>query len=541
MKTMNYLVNKMLMGVVTVGTFAFVFTACSDNDIIDDKNPVADDKQSARQELLEPLALNFFDFDHTNDVQIMNADTTMISVSKAYAEKMGIHSFVNHPTGVWQGQNQRPFHVRATSEKDNGDRIELKVVKVGIGEFLVGRSIGLDTRMYINENAAVTRGANGDLSSRYTDEENFIHPLGVRVIYRDCEPNGLTRGMDGYDSEYFTAEQLLGMDDTRGLWSWIKKAANTVKDAATGAWSGHYFTIDKKGNIINIETEIKADPKFGSEGDTLNVHIKAPAALNLNYKFYLDVDRDYAVVPILNKFDAGVDGRFTFKPQITIGFDKKKKLAEVKKEIWNFTAFSFTFAIGPVPFWVDVNPSMYMKFDADVKGSFYGGVKYEYDRTFKGGVRYQKEWQAYGETEEVTNKLTFITPTTSFKAEAGIGLFLGVDLIIDKVAGPKIAIGPKISTEAELQIAPLEDKPIKFNADVKAGVYADMGAKLKLWKFDIADWNTSIKLVPEKTLWEYAYPKDKKSDDPVAKVLDAASEAIVSARNTTKDALLGNK
>ena len=460
--------EKMFMNILTLGMIAVVLTACSDEfDALDDKAP-ANEKQSDRKELLEPLALNFFDYIKSNDVQILNADTTMISVSKAYAEKMGIHSFVNHPTGVWQGQNQRPFHVRATSEKDNGDRIELKVVKVGIGEFLVGKSIGLDTRMYINENAAVTRGANGDLSSRYTDEENFIHPLGVRVIYRDCEPNGLTRGMDGYDSEYFTAEQLLGMDDTRGLWSWIKKAANTVKDAATGAWSGHYFTIDKKGNIINIETEIKADPKFGSEGDTLNVHIKAPAALNLNYKFYLDVDRDYAVVPILNKFDAGVDGRFTFKPQITIGFDKKKKLAEVKKEIWNFTAFSFTFAIGPVPFWVDVNPSMYMKFDADVKGSFYGGVKYEYDRTFKGGVRYQKEWQAYGETEEVTNKLTFITPTTSFKAEAGIGLFLGVDLIIDKVAGPKIAIGPKISTEAELQIAPLEDKPIKFNADVKS-------------------------------------------------------------------------
>ena len=504
MKTMNNLVNKMFMSIVTVGTFTFAFTACSDDDVLNDKNPVANDKQSTPKELLEPLALNFFDYNNPNDVQIMNADTTMISVS-------------------------------------NGDRIELKVVKVGIGEFLVGKSIGLDTRMYVNENANVTRGANGDLSSRYTDAENFIHPLGVRVIYRDCEPNGLTRGMDSYESEYFTAEELLGMDDTRGLWSWIKEKVSDVKDAVSSAWRGHYFTIDKNGNIINIETEIKADPKFGSEGDTLNVHIKAPAALNLNYKFYLDVDRDYAVVPILNKFDAGVDGRFTFKPQITIGFDKKKKLAEVKKEIWNFTAFSFTFAIGPVPFWVDVNPSMYMKFDADVKGSFYGGVKYEYDRTFKGGVRYQKEWQAYGETEEVTNKLTFITPTTSFKAEAGIGLFLGVDLIIDKVAGPEIAIGPKLSAEAELKIAPIEDKPIKFNAEVKAGVYADMGAKLKLWKFDIADWNTSIKLVPEKTLWEYEYPKDEKSDDPVAKVLDKASEAIVSARNTTKDALLGNK
>ena len=360
MKTMNNLVNKMFMSIVTVGTFTFAFTACSDDDVLNDKNPVANDKQSTPKELLEPLALNFFDYNNPNDVQIMNADTTMISVSKAYAEKMGIRSFVDHPTGVWQGQNQRPFHVRATSEKENGDRIELKVVKVGIGEFLVGKSIGLDTRMYVNENANVTRGANGDLSSRYTDAENFIHPLGVRVIYRDCEPNGLTRGMDSYESEYFTAEELLGMDDTRGLWSWIKEKVSDVKDAVSSAWRGHYFTIDKNGNIINIETEIKADPKFGSEGDTLNVHIKAPAALNLNYKFYLDVDRDYAVVPILNKFDAGVDGRFTFKPQITIGFDKKKKLAEVKKEIWNFTAFSFTFAIGPVPFWVDVNPSMFM-------------------------------------------------------------------------------------------------------------------------------------------------------------------------------------
>ncbi len=534
MNTKKNLVKTMFMSILTAGTFTFALTACSDDDILSDINRGAEEEKTTRGQLLEPLALNFFDYINPNDVQILNADTTMISVSKAYADKMGIRSFVDHPTGIWQGQNNRPFHVRAVSEKTNGDRIELKVERAGIGEFMVGRRVGLDTRLYVNDNANVTRGADGDLSTRYTDDENFIHPLGVRVIRRDGEPTGLTRGMDSYESEYYSAEELLGMNDTRGLWDWVKNAANTVKEAVQQAWRGHYFTIDEKGNIINVETMIKADPKFGENGDTISVHIKAPAALNLNYKFYLDVDRDYAVVPILNKFDAGVDGRFTFKPQVTIGFDKKKKLAEVKKEIWNFTAFQFTFAIGPVVFWVDVNPSMYIKFDANVTGSFYGGFKYEYDRTFKTGLTYSSGWDAYGESKEVKNEISFITPTTSCKLDAGLGFFLGVDLIIDKLAGPTIAIGPKVKAEAELKVAPMEDKPINLKAEVKAGVYADLGAKLKVWKFTLGDWNTSIKLMNEKSLWKYDYPKDKKADDPIAKVLDIASEKIRDARDNVK-------
>jgi hypothetical protein len=299
--------------------------------------------------------------------------------------------------------------------------------------------------------------------------------------------------------------------------------------------------VNKSGNVINLKSELKKDIKYGSGKDTITVHVKAPVAFDLNYKLYIDCGRKKVVVPYLRGFDANINGSFSFKPEVTIGFEKKVKLLEQKTKICDFTAFSFKFTIGPVPFWVDVNPNMYIKFDATVGGAFYGGFKYEYEKTFKAGITHSNGFKGYGSTEVKKDEFTFITPRGTFSADAGVALMLGVDLIIDKVAGPKIAIGPKISTEAELQIAPLEDKPIKFNADVKAGVYADMGAKLKLWKFDIADWNTSIKLVPEKTLWEYAYPKDKKSDDPVAKVLDAASEAIVSARNTTKDALLGNK
>ena len=542
MTTKKNLVKTMFMNILTAGVFAIAFTACSDDfDAVSDSNAASNPQQATRQEILEPLGLNFFDYDTSSDVQILNADTTKIGVSKALAEKLGISSFVNHPTGIWLGTDQHPFHVRATNERTEGDRIILDVVKAGIGEFLIGKRVGLDTRLFINENAALTRGGSGDLSSRYTDNDGFIHPIGVRIIHRDCEPTDLTRSMDAFESEYYTAEELLGMNNTRGIIDWIEDRIDDISEAAKKAWRGHYFTIDEKGNIISINTEIKADPKFGSNGDTLNVHIKAPASLNLNYKFYLDVDRDYAVVPILNKFDAGVEGRFAFKPQITIGFDKEKKLAKVKKNIWNFTAFSFSFTIGPAVFWVDVNPSLYMKFDANVKGSFYGGVKYEYERTFKGGVRYTNKWAAYGETEEVKNQVSFITPTTAFKAEAGIGLFLGVDLIINKLAGPTIAIGPKLSANAELKIAPLEDKPINFNAEVKAGVNAEMGAKLKVWEFELGDWSTELELVPEKSLWSYKYPTDQKADDPLAKVLDIASDGIRSARDYTKENMLGIK
>lgn len=533
----NNAVNTMLISILTIGTFSFAFTACSDELDAIDKAPSADDQKSNRKQLLEPIALNFFDFDKSDDVQILNADTTLISVSKAYAEKMGIRSFVDHPTGVWQDKNLRPFHVRATSERLNGDRYELTVQRAGIGEFLAGKGIGLDTRFFINEDANLTRGANGDLSSRYTDSEGYIHPIGVRITHIDAEPSAFTRGIDSYESEYFTAEELLGVNDTRGFLDFFKNIGSSIVDIAKKAVGGHYFTIDKNGNIINIETTIKADPSFGCNGDTINVHIKAPAQLNLNYKFYLDVDRDYLVVPILNKFEAGVDGRFAFKPQITIGCDGEKKLANVKREFWKFNAYSFTFFIGPVPFWVDVQPSMYLKFDAAFKGSLYTGFKYEYERTFKGGVRYLNNWDAYGETNEVKNEFTIIPPTASCKAEAGLGLFLGVDLIIDKVAGPTIAVGPKISAEAEMKVAPTKDKPIDFNAEFKAGIYAEMGAKLKFWEFKIADWNTTIRLVPEKSLLKYEYPSDNPSDDVVTKTLDLASETIRKNRDNVKDVL----
>ena len=117
---------------------------------------------------------------------------------------------------------------------------------------------------------------------------------------------------------------------------------------------------------------------------------------------------------------------------------------------------------------------------------------------------------------------------------------LGVDILIDKCAGPKLAIGPKVKAEAEMTFAPLdEQKPLSFEASLKAGIYADLGVQLKFWKINVAEWNTTFNMVPEKKLWGYEYPKDmdSKKNDPVTKVLDAATKMIQEAQQQAKNAL----
>ena len=503
MTTKKNLVKTMFMSILTAGIFGFVFTSCNDDELIDNSSASLEaEGASSSGEILSPIALNYYDYINSNDVEILNADTTKISVSKALADKLGITSFVDHPTGIYQDRDLRPFHRRAVKEQLVGDRYILEVVPSGLGEFLIGKQVALSTQFYINESVAQTRGSGVDNTARYTDAEGCIHPTGVHIIHRSEVPESLTRGdagLDDYSSEYYSAEELLagGGASTRGI------------------TSGDYFKIDKKGTIMNMQGEFKADKKLGDGGDTINIHVKAPYEVKLGYKFFLDVDREYCVVPVLNKFDAGVDGKFMIKPEVLIGYDKKLKFADEKIKLYTFDAYRFTFHICGVPFWVDVCPNIYMKFGANVSGAFYGGFRYHYERTFQAGVSYDNGWTGSGDTKLIANKLTFITPRTKFEAEASCGLFLGADLVVDGVVGPSISVGPKISANAKLEIAPFDAKqPITFNASLKAGVYAEMAAKLKLWKFDITEWRSKpINLVPEKEFWSYQYPKSAEENN----------------------------
>ena len=557
MTTKKNLVKQVLMSIVTAGIFSFSFSlaSCSDDELVDNGLGVeTSHEQDYNGPLLEPYGLSFYDFETTEDVMILNADTTQISVSKALADKLGIASFVGHPMGIWDNPEHRAYLRRATSEKIEGDRYILQVTQSSIAEVLNGndKEYKLSTEVYVNTDPATTRtraleNNTPEYAARYIDEKNVIHPMAVTFRRAQGDQSGLTRSATAEQGLYGTylPEQMLGIQDngdTRGWSSWWKKVkkvfgsvTNVFEDLAAGTaewfkkqtqelekWLNKNTEYDinwsSKNTLINIDSSLekKIPIQMGEDSsDTINVYVNAPVNFNLNYTLVLQADGSVVRLPNLKRFEASVDGRFKFEPEVRIGFDGKLELPEDKQKLKlvEFDGITIVFTIGYVPFSVDFNPSVFLKFDASLEGKATMGVKYELDSWFKGGILYEGHGDPkdISDSEVTKSKVSFLTPTAEFTAKTGVGLMFGCDIIIDKLAGPEIAVGPKLQAQAGLTIAPFEKKKVDFNASVDFGLVGEVGAKIKVWKWELAEWHTDLDFGLNWNIFKY--PKDNSNGD----------------------------
>ena len=558
MTTKKNLVKSMLMSIVTAGIFSFSFalTSCSDDELVDNGLGVeTSHEQDYNGPLLEPYGLSFYDFETAEDVTILNADTTQISVSKALADKLGIASFVGHPMGIWDLPEHRAYLRRATKEKLEGDRYILQVIPSSISEVLAGndKEYKLSTELYVNTDPASTRtraieNNTPEFAARYIDEKNVIHPIAITFRRAEGDQRALTRNAAAENGIYGTylPDQLLGLQDdpaTRGLdddiWNFIKKGAEAVgnwfKDIAVGTaewfkaqakamekWlkenTQYDINWDKRNTLINIDSKVetKVPIQLGEDSkDTINVYVEAPVKFNLNYTLFLQADGSVVEKPNLRRFEASVDGRFNFEPEIRLGFDGKLELPDDKQKIdlVELDGITVVFNIGYVPFCVDFNPSLYLKFKAEVEGKATMGVKYEFDSWFKGGIKYDGYGDPKGisESKVTKSKVSFIKPTAEFNASAGVGLMFGCEMIIDKLVGPELAVGPQLKADAGLTLTPFEKDPVNFEASVDFGLTGEVGAKLKVWKWEIAEWNVDLDFGLNWNIFKY--PKDNSNGD----------------------------
>ncbi len=240
--------------------------------------------------------------------------------------------------------------------------------------------------------------------------------------------------------------------------------------------------------------------------------------------------------PNLRRFEASVDGRFNFEPEVRLGFNGKLELPKDKQKIdlVELDGITVVFYIGYVPFCVDFNPSLYLKLKAEVEGKATMGVKYEFDSWFKGGILYEGYGDPRGisESKVTKSKVSFIKPTAEFNASAGVGLMFGCEMIIDKLVGPELAVGPQLKADAGLTLTPFEKDPVNFEASVDFGLTGEVGAKLKVWKWDIAEWNVDLDFGLNWNI--YKYPKDnskgnknaenRSNDDEVQKNIEEINE-----------------
>ena len=498
MKKNSVLVKQVLMSIVTAGIFSFSFalTSCSD-DVNDLSTPGGEFETSTPGDYsqYEPYGLTYHNFDGEDDVQIMNADTTEIAVKKSLADKLGITNFENHPIGIWDSPSHLAYGRKALEQQLVGDTYILKVGKVTTAELIGDKAAQISTDLYVNNDAqaVATRAADNDIpefAAKYVDENNMVHPAAI--LYTDPY---------GYDKDYHVDGDMPSASATRAAQSGEYQYVTPEELLKDTRASIH-------PRILSIDSELEFDKKFQlgkCEGDSINVAGKIPVEFNLNYFLTLNGGIKWKGIlpyPTIKKFETGFDGNFGFHPEFTIGFSKEFKLPEDKEKVKlaSFRGYTFTFVIGVIPVAVTVNPNLYLKFDASVKGSAHLKCKYDYSNRFKAGCRYEGKWSTFKEFEELENEFTMFQPELEFSAEAGVGLFLAADVKIYDVAGPEIGVGPRLGAEASININP---NGIDWNAEVKLTVQAWAGAKIEILGYELAEWHETFDIVGPWTLLKF--------------------------------------
>ena len=114
MKKNSVMVKSVLMSMITAVAFVFGFASCSDEDPMANESMNPEMEQAYDGPALKSLGLNYQDFVAEGDVTILDADTTQISVSKAFADKLGIKSFAGHPMGIWESMDNDSYMCKAT-------------------------------------------------------------------------------------------------------------------------------------------------------------------------------------------------------------------------------------------------------------------------------------------------------------------------------------------------------------------------------------------------------------------------------------------
>jgi hypothetical protein len=523
MKKHLVMVKKVLMSIATAIVFAFGFTSCTDDDVVDNtqKNQAAN---GAKAELLEAYGLTYQNFINADDVMILDADTTQLSVSKAYAEKMGISSFVNHPMGIWQKVDCLPYIRKATAQKTVGDRYILDVVPATMSEIVGDKKVDLQTDIYVNKdaNAVKTRAAADNIpeyAAKYVDDNNVVHPAVVLMT----DPYGYDKDVH-YEGEQPSAAQTRAAQS--GEYQYL-----TAEEIAAGQtrWSTNL-------RLLNVNTELSKTVKFAAKNskDSLEVEVGGEIDFGLNYFLTIEggIKWNWCVPsPYVKKFETGVDGHFDLDSKVMFRFKKEFDLEDkLKCDLAKFPGYTFTFFIGPIPVAITISPNMFVKMDGKVSGCVEMGFTYKYGNKFKGGVSYDNgKWDTIKGFEETANKFDIIPAQVNFSLETGVGLYLGADILVYGAAGPEFAVGPRLG--GKLQIEGIPFKAPKEVADlyniegmINLTINAVVGAKLKVLGYELAETHFTIPLLKDKDGWVlFKFPFDPEKDE-VHKSPDAKKE-----------------
>ena len=115
-----------------------------------------------------PKLSTIFDFINPNDVEILNADTTQIRVSRAYLDEIKTKVNKNDVLSIWRSIDTPPFIRKVSNVSANGKDAILTTTQGTLADLIEHGDFKLSTELYVNY------GEKG-LKNRYS-KDGVYHP-----------------------------------------------------------------------------------------------------------------------------------------------------------------------------------------------------------------------------------------------------------------------------------------------------------------------------------------------------------------------------
>lgn len=481
--------RKLLKFSVVMTSLLILMSAC------EKQNPEVGPSQPERK---EPFVMTYEDFITPDDVQIISPDTTRISVSSAYAEKMGITDFNDRAVTIWRSINTIPFVRIITDAKVEQERVVLTTVKGEFCDMFENLEMSLDTDIYVNRDYVRSVGTRSgtsaeveDVSQKYMDEEGIYHPAVV-IFEEDSDIMLDMQTRTGSTKNYFTAEEFLENNFSFNV-------INVDSD----------FEIDLTYPLKKEEEDDNDDDEKTDDEASVKAHLQGKVGVEALFSAYANVDVSWFS---LKKFESGVKGNTELSAKLAVGI--QGKLAKSwEKRIMRIGKVTSVFWVGLVPVPYTIESSIKQKVSAEATGTVDVYASAMYQRGFEKGCRYEPGSGWCDTSKEGTSSKGFsfdgVKGTAEVEAQAGI--FFEVGIYLAGSAGPKLSVGPSLSAGASVSAA-IGGEEINVEGEVGAyaGISGELGCEFKILGYKVAEWSTEfdilkITLFEGSFAWTYTY------------------------------------
>lgn len=450
----------------------FAFSSCSD----DTEENKETEKGGNVKESHNVVVLSYDKFLEEDDVEIIQSDTSVISVSMEYLDVNDIDVTVGDeqvPLVVWRSVNTVPFVRNITKAEVKGDKMELTTVSGDLGDVFPDTEFDLNTDLYVNptQMKSVLRAGKEFVNpDRYIDEEGDFHPA-VYIVHEEVttvNENGEFETLrSGGEPKSYTAEELFADNADFKILNIDKSFADINVNLLEGEEAGKVYLYAKDN------------------------YIKAVAGLrvNVNTKRFN-----------LKKFECVTYGEFL--AQTTLGVKAEIEYQKnLDKKVAKFGKCTSVFWVGIVPVAITSEIGLRVKGGFEFNGECDIYTNLDFHANYELGAVYENGWRSVKKGSAGTEAGLNLNTNVEMEAKSNLSVLVYANVLVYGCTGPEVNVGPKAEVNASARLATSMDAS-SANAELEGkyqmglSVGGEVKAEVKVLKWSLAKWSTPF------TIWE---------------------------------------